>query len=125
MLRRLPVLAIFLLILSSAFAQQPVELDGQPVYKVGGSVLPPRAIETPDPKYPKQARAHRVQGVVTLWLIVDTNGMPREIKVTKSLEHDLDLAAAAAVNQWRFSPATKDGHPVYVMIYVEVNFHLY
>jgi outer membrane biosynthesis protein TonB len=28
------------------------------------------------------------------------------------------------VQKWRFSPATRDGKPVAVRIYVEVNFHL-
>jgi TonB family protein len=37
----------------------------------------------------------------------------------------LDEKAVAAVQQWRFEPARKDGHPVPARIYVEVDFHLF
>jgi TonB family protein len=60
-----------------------------------------------------------------LWLIVDENGLPRDIKVRRALGMGLDDEAIKAVKQWRFQPASKDGRPVAVMINVEVNFRLY
>jgi hypothetical protein len=41
------------------------------------------------------------------------------------LEEGLDTQALLAVASWRFKPAIKDGHPVAVIINVEVNFKLY
>ena len=60
-----------------------------------------------------------------LWLIVDANGAPREIKVARSLGMGLDQKAIEAVRKWKFEPAMKDGRPVAVQINVEVNFRLY
>jgi TonB family protein len=45
--------------------------------------------------------------------------------VQRALGMGLDEKAVEAVRQWRFEPAKKDGHPVPVMINVEVNFRLY
>jgi len=37
----------------------------------------------------------------------------------------LDEKAIEAVRQWKFKPATKDGHPVAVQVNIEVSFRLY
>jgi periplasmic protein TonB len=60
-----------------------------------------------------------------LWLVVGADGLPREIKVQRTLGLGLDEKAIEAVKQWKFKPAMKDGNPVAVRISVEVNFHLY
>jgi protein TonB len=59
-----------------------------------------------------------------LRLIVDDQGNPRDIRVVRGLGFGLDARAIEAVKQWRFHPAMKDGHPVSVLISVEVGFHL-
>ena len=66
-----------------------------------------------------------IQGRVVLWIIVNTQGMPEQIKIKKSLDPGLDQSAVESVSHWRFAPATKDGQPVAAMINVEVNFRLY
>jgi TonB family protein len=65
------------------------------------------------------------EGVCVLKLVVDADGMPQNIKVVRPVGMGLDEKAIAAVRQWTFSPALKDGEPVAVQIDVEVNFHLY
>jgi len=37
----------------------------------------------------------------------------------------LDQSALETVRTWRFEPGTKDGQPVPVWMYIEVNFRLY
>ncbi len=98
---------------------------GGGVFRVGGGVSAPRALDTPDPEYSEEARKAKYQGVVVLWLIVDQNGKPRDIKVSRSLGMGLDQKAVEAVRNWKFEPAMKDGKPVAVQINVEVNFRLY
>lgn len=98
---------------------------GGGVFRVGGGVSAPRAIDTPDPEYSEEARKAKYQGVVVLWLIVGPDGRPRDMKVARSLGMGLDQKAIAAVRQWKFEPAMKDGRPVAVQINVEVNFRLY
>ena len=60
-----------------------------------------------------------------LWVIVGPDGHPHNIQVQRSLGMGLDEKAIEAVRTWKFEPARKDGQPVAVQIYVEVNFRLY
>lgn len=103
----------------------PHTIDGQPVYKMGHGVTPPSVKYRKDPEYSKEARKAKYQGTCLLWLIVDANGNPREVKVTRALGKGLDEKAIEAVKKWKFEPATKDGQPVAVEINVEVTFRLY
>ncbi|MGD0416473.1 MAG: energy transducer TonB [Terriglobales bacterium] len=96
----------------------------KPVYRVGVGVKPPREIYAPGPEYPKKARKEHQEGTVVLQMVVGSDGLPRDIKVARSLSPELDEAATVAVRQWKFVPATKDGAPVAVLISVEVSFHL-
>ncbi|HYL14740.1 MAG TPA: energy transducer TonB [Terriglobales bacterium] len=98
---------------------------GGGVYRVGGGVSAPRAIYQPDPEYSEEARKAKYQGTVVLWMIVDRDGRPRDIKVARSVGMGLDEKAIEAVRTWKFEPARKDGQPVAVQINVEVSFRLY
>ena len=93
-------------------------------YRVGGGVSAPKALYAPDPEYSEEARKSKFQGTVVLWL-VDADGRPEQVRVQRALGMGLDEKAIEAVKLWKFEPAKKDGHPVPVMINVEVNFRLY
>jgi TonB family protein len=89
------------------------------------SVKAPRPLHTPEPKYSKSARKQKIEGVVTLSVIVGVDGKAHDVKVVKSLEPTLDANAIEAVKTWKFAPATKDGRPVAVEMRLEVDFKLY
>jgi feruloyl esterase len=89
------------------------------------SVKAPRALHTPEPKYSKIARKKKIEGVVTLSMIIGTDGQPRDVKVVNSLEPTLDANAIEAVKKWKFAPAMKDGRPVAVEMRLEVDFKLW
>jgi TonB family protein len=97
----------------------------QGVYRVGGFVSAPHLTYSQDPSYTEPARQAMYQGVTVLWLVVDRDGLPQDIRIARPLGMGLDEAAVNAVRTWRFDPAKKDGNAVQVMINVEVNFHLY
>ncbi|MBZ5705620.1 MAG: energy transducer TonB [Acidobacteriia bacterium] len=86
---------------------------------------PPRTIKAPNPKYSKEARKKKIAGLVVLWLVVDANGLPRDIRVARSIGYGLDEEAIKAAKKWRFKPSTLNGQPVPVQINVEVTFKLY
>jgi periplasmic protein TonB len=98
---------------------------GGGVYKVGGGISAPQPVSTPDPEYTQEARNAKTEGTCILWMIIDQQGHPRDIRVVRGLGFGLDARAIEAVKQWRFQPAMKDGQPVNVQISVEVGFHLY
>jgi len=98
---------------------------GGGVFHVGGGVTAPRALYQPDPEYSEEARRAKFQGVVVLNVVIGPDGRPRDLRVARSLGMGLDEKAIEAVRQWKFAPATKDGHPVAVQVGIEVAFRLY
>jgi len=76
------------------------------------------------PAYTPEAKEARIQGTVEILLTVRADGTVKAEKVIKPLDPGLDASAVAAVEQWRFRPATKDGKPVAAMISVLINFSL-
>jgi TonB family protein len=124
-----------LLFLGAAIAQDsaPISLSGKdhvPICRgkdsdAPGCVTAPHATYSPDPKYPKKESKARHRGTVVLELVVGSDGLPRDITVSRPLSPEFDEAALDAVKKWKFSPATKDGKPIATQIMVEVDFHLY
>jgi TonB family protein len=97
---------------------------GDGVARVGGGVSAPRVISAPQPEYSEKARKAKYAAACVLSLVVDSSGVPQNIRVTRPLGMGLD-ERAIKVRNWRFKPAIKDGVPVAVLLAVEVSFHLY
>ena len=108
--------------LSDSPSQSPVDLTHRT--RVDDQVTPPVVLKVVHTIYSDKAREEKVQGVCLIWLIVDANGMPQNLRVWKSVEPSLDQNALNAVSQYRFKPAMKNGLPVPAMISIEVDFHL-
>lgn len=98
---------------------------GGGVMSVGGGVSAPQLIHSVDPEFTDQARRANLQGVVSIQLIVDSQGNPQNIHVVRHLGMGLDQKAIEAVSQYKFRPAMYQGHPVSVQLVINVNFHLY
>jgi periplasmic protein TonB len=95
---------------------------GGGVYRPGGSVAPPRILSQVKPSYTPAALLNRVQGSVTLELVVRSSGTPSDIRVRRSLDAGLDAQAVDAVSQWRFEPGRLAGAPVDVAVIVVIDF---
>jgi TonB family protein len=93
--------------------------------KVGGKVSAPVILYAPNPEFTDEARRAKYSGVVLVSIIVDTQGIPRNLHVVHPIGMGLDQKAIAAVKKYRFKPAMKDGQPVPVKIGIEVNFRIY
>jgi len=91
---------------------------------VGGGVSSPGVIFKVEPEYSEEARKAKFQGTVLLSIVVDEKGLPRDIKVVRSIGLGLDEKAIEAVQKWRFRPGMRNGKPVPVFATVEVNFRL-
>jgi TonB family protein len=98
---------------------------GGGAYRPGRGVTPPRVIYQTDPEFSEEARKAKYQGTCVLSVVVDENGRPTNIHVLSTLGMGLDEKAMESVKNWKFEPGMKDGHPVPVVIAVEVDFHLY
>jgi protein TonB len=74
--------------------------------------------------YTDLAREARLEGTVKLQATVLQDGTLNDIQVVQGLGMGLDEAAVAAVRQWRFRPAMRNGEPVATRLGFEVNFRL-
>jgi protein TonB len=77
-----------------------------------------------EPQYTDQARQAQLQGMVRVQAIVRKDGSVDSVQVIQGLGMGLDEAAVAAVRQWRFRPATREGEVVDYPITLSVNFNL-
>jgi TonB family protein len=72
-----------------------------------------------------EARKNKVSGICLVTMIVDTEGITRNVRVKRALGYGLDERAVEAAKRYRFKPAMANGVPVPVMIMVVINFRLY
>lgn len=77
-----------------------------------------------DPKYIRTAADEGVEGTVTLYAVIKTDGTVRGIELVESVDERLDASAMAALAQWQFEPATRLGVPVEVDVLVDIPFRL-
>jgi protein TonB len=86
--------------------------------------LPVKTHDT-EPLYPRWALEQEVEGIVTLNLLIGTDGSVSDIRVVQSSGYrDFDRAAADAVRLWRFAPALAGDKPVTVRASQKIRFSL-
>jgi protein TonB len=93
-------------------------------YRPGSGVTPPRLLREVKPDYTEDARRRGINGDVELEIVVRSDGTVGEVRLQRGLGAGLDQRAIDAVRQWRFSPATRLGAPVDVIVEVAVEFKL-
>ncbi len=99
---------------------------GPGIFHMGESgVSVPRPIYKPEPEFSEEARKAKYQGVVGMNVVVGPDGRVHNPQVVHSLGMGLDEEALKSVKLWTFEPGKKDGRPVAVLCYIEVDFHLY
>ena len=107
------------------FVERPIP-SGYLRAGMGNGVRPPQAIERFSPLFPDRALRNRRQGVVFVEARINAGGTVDSVVVLNPTPNwdGLDQAAAEAVRQWRFRPATRDGKRVPVAVVQQVHFKL-
>ena len=86
----------------------------------------PVCVICPNPLYTDEARKVKVQGAVTLRVLVGTDGRASQIHVAGGVGYGLDERAVETVRGWKFTPArdaARRAAPVWITI--EVVFRLF
>jgi len=105
-------------------APGPAKDLGYSPLTVGGDVTAPIRLESPQPEYTERARRARIQGVVTIQAVIDTEGRVVDARIVQGLFGELDQKALEVVARWRFEPARSNGQPVSVYYNFTMNFRL-
>ncbi|MFH1176219.1 MAG: energy transducer TonB [Acidobacteriota bacterium] len=103
----------------------PAPSDREPVFVLGGDVLPPIPLARTPPVYPEPARIARREGAVKVELVLDVAGRVVEARLIEDrVGFGCGAAALAAIRHWRYEPATRRRVPVSVRLVVTVTFTL-
>ena len=104
------------------FAELNPELDSHGVPVTATDLTQPMATRKVDPAYPMELMRENVSGTVILYAVIHADGTVVNVRVLRSVDDRLDHFASAAVAQWKFSPATKNGSPVDVVATFQIPF---
>jgi len=86
----------------------------------------PRCAYCPDPQYTDEAREAKLQGKVTLQVLVGADGRAAQVRIVQGIGLGLDERAAQAIRGWKFVAAQDAGRrPVPAWITVEAIFRLF
>ena len=85
---------------------------------------PPTVATYVHAEYPSAARDAGREASVDLEIVVGEDGLVRDVRVVTPVGDGFDEAAIAAVQQFVFTPATKDGKPVAARIQYRYRFEL-
>jgi periplasmic protein TonB len=86
----------------------------------------PTCLYCPEPAYSDEAREAKLQGMVTLRVLITADGRASSVQMVKGIGLGLDERAIAAVRSWRFKPARNaTGKAVSDWIIVETVFRLF
>ncbi len=77
-----------------------------------GDLTAPVATQKVDPAYPTELMKHNIQGTVTLYAVIRSDGSVGAVRVLRGVDDRLDEYARAALARWRFQPGTKNGAAV-------------
>ncbi len=91
---------------------------------VTSDMKPPILVKKVAPRYPKKAKANRIEGTVIIQAVIDKKGKVEDVTVLRGVDPSLDKSAVRAVKKWRYEPAMVDGKPVRVYFTITVVFIL-
>jgi len=99
---------------------------GGDAYRPGAGITLPRVLHDEHPQYTSDAMRAKVQGAVVVECVVLADGSVGDVRVVRSLDptFGLDQQAVAAARKWRFTPGTRLGQPVAVLVTIELTFTL-
>jgi len=89
-----------------------------------GELVAPVATQKVDPAYPLELMHHNVQGTVSLYAVIHSDGSVGDVRVLHGVDDRLDEYARAALSRWRFHPATKNGNAVALEAVVSIPFRV-
>jgi TonB family protein len=85
---------------------------------------PPKPLRVVTPVYPFDLKRLGVAGLVNLSCVIDEHGRVHDPQIENATHSSFGQAARDALEQWTFTPATRDGAPFAVRVSVPIQFIL-
>jgi hypothetical protein len=106
----------------TVYEYQGEDQKDQPV--VSGVIVMPHPTKLVKPKYSKALKKERFAGDISLNGVITPRGDVIDLEGVASEDAEAIACATAAVEQYRFAPATLAGKPVAIRMRVVVNFKI-
>jgi len=84
----------------------------------------PKVLELAKPDYPELAKKARIQGKVLVKVLIDKEGIPKEVVVVKSDNEIFNKPTTDAVMKSKFSPAVNKGEKITAWVILPYNYKL-
>ncbi|HWY22350.1 MAG TPA: energy transducer TonB [Candidatus Acidoferrum sp.] len=102
----------------------PQSDSGRPMrVRVSQGISQGLLVKKVDPRYPEAARRDRIQGMVVLQAVIDTNGDVQNLTLVSG-HPALVPSAVDAAKQWKYKPYRLNGQPMEVETQITVSFQL-
>jgi protein TonB len=100
--------------------------EGEGNLRYSRGVSMPTCVTCPYPIYTDEARHAKLQGTVTLRVLVGTDGRASDIRVVRGVGFGLDDRAVQTVRGWKFHPARDASqHAIAAWVTIEAVFRLF
>ncbi|MPZ18507.1 MAG: TonB family protein [Luteitalea sp.] len=86
------------------------------------AIVPPVVISQPIPQ-PRGITLRRKPATLVIEVLIDEQGRVERARLQQPLHPTYDKMVLAAVDDWRYQPATRDGRPVKFLKTIEVTLH--
>lgn len=93
-------------------ASPPEPAPAEPAPPAPAELRAPELLQRAEARYPDEAKAAGIAGIIVLRLSVDATGIVSDAEIVEGLDHGLDEAAREAALASRFKPAERAGQPV-------------
>jgi TonB family protein len=90
--------------------------------ETAGDLIAPELTRKVDPAYPLELIRTSIEGKVTLYAVIHSDGHVGDVRVLNSVDERLDSYAGKALSRWLFRPASKNGAAVAVEAVVTIPF---
>jgi TonB family protein len=85
----------------------------------------PQAMDTPAPVYPYDDWMENRPGSAEVTYVIDPEGRLQELHIINASAPEFGQALAAAIERWKFKPATHRGKPCFAPARLDFHFNLY
>lgn len=116
--------AVTLAIAAALLVAPHATASEETIYTVEGDVQAPKRVAGEPPAYPENAREERREWLVVVRSIIDRDGKVELAEVLEGEHEEFVPAVRAALDTWRFEPATLRGEPVTVYYNLTFRFRL-
>lgn len=90
----------------------------------GNGITPPKPTRSATPRYSVEAMNAKVQGLVTLEILIGTDGKVKDARVLQTASPLLNQPAIDAARRWEFTPTIVNGEPKAIVLMLQLDFNL-